>query len=42
MANKKLNRDVGEDDFSDLLELSKSAMKKLWDNKEDEVWERGV
>jgi AbrB family looped-hinge helix DNA binding protein len=27
-----------EDDFSDLLKLSEISMKKLWDNKEDEIW----
>jgi len=25
-------------DFSDLLKHSESVAKKLWDNKEDEIW----
>ena len=29
---------VKTDDFKDLLVLSESALKKLWDNKEDEIW----
>ena len=28
-----------EDDFSDLLKLSEKSLMKLWDNKEDEVWD---
>ncbi len=31
---KKLRRE----DFSDLLKHSEKVAKKLWDNKEDEVW----
>lgn len=27
-----------EDDFKDLLVLSEHTAKKLWDNKEDEIW----
>jgi len=29
---------VKKEDFSDLLKHSESVAKKLWDNKEDEVW----
>ena len=28
-----------ESDFSDLLRHSEKVAKRLWDNKEDEVWE---
>ena len=31
-------RKVKENDFSDLLKHSEKVAKKLWDNKEDEVW----
>ena len=27
-----------EDDFKDLLVLAEHTAKKLWDNKEDEIW----
>ena len=29
---------VKKEDFSDLLKHSEKIAKKLWDNKEDEVW----
>jgi len=29
-----------EDDFKDLLKLSEETAKKLWDNEEDEVWNK--
>ncbi len=29
-----------EDDFKDLLKLSEKTAKKLWDNKEDEIWNK--
>ncbi len=29
---------VKRDDFRDLLKHSERVAKKLWDNKEDEVW----
>lgn len=32
---KKIKRE----DFSDLLRHSEKVAKKLWDNKEDEVWD---
>lgn len=28
------------DSFSDLLKHSEKVAKKLWDNKEDEVWDK--
>ncbi len=31
-------RKIKKDDFSDLLKHSEKVAKKLWDNKEDEVW----
>lgn len=30
---------VRKEDFSDLLKHSEKVAKKLWDNKEDEVWD---
>ncbi len=29
-----------EDDFKDLLKLSEETAKKLWDNEEDEIWNK--
>lgn len=29
---------IRKEDFSDLLKHSEKVAKKLWDNKEDEVW----
>jgi len=29
-----------EDDFSDLLKHSESTLKKLWLNKEDDIWDK--
>ena len=29
---------IKKDDFSDLLKHSEMVAKRLWDNKEDEVW----
>jgi len=29
---------IKEDDFSDLLKHSEIVAKKLWDNKDDEIW----
>ena len=29
-----------EDDFKDMLKLSEKTLRKLWDNKEDEIWGR--
>lgn len=30
---------IKKDDFKDLLKHSERVAKKLWDNKEDEVWD---
>jgi bifunctional DNA-binding transcriptional regulator/antitoxin component of YhaV-PrlF toxin-antitoxin module len=30
---------VKKEDFSDLLKHSEKVARKLWDNKEDEVWD---
>jgi AbrB family looped-hinge helix DNA binding protein len=32
-------RKIGKDDFKDLLRLSENSLKKVWDNKEDEIWD---
>ena len=32
-------RKIEDHDFSDLLKLSERVAKKLWDNKEDEIWD---
>ena len=29
---------VKKEDFSDLLRLSERSLKRIWDNKEDEIW----
>lgn len=29
---------IKQDDFKDLLIHSEKALKKIWDNKEDEIW----
>ena len=29
---------IKKEDFSDLLKHSEKTAKKLWDNKEDEIW----
>lgn len=29
-----------EDDFSDLLKLSEKSLMKIWNNKEDEIWNK--
>ena len=29
---------IKKDDFKDLLKHSERVAKKLWDNKEDEIW----
>jgi AbrB family looped-hinge helix DNA binding protein len=31
---------IEKDDFKDLLKHSERAASKLWDNKQDEVWDR--
>ena len=37
-ADSIVIRKVKKEDFSDLLKLSEKVGKKLWDNKEDEIW----
>ena len=29
---------IEQDDFSDLLKLNEKSLRKVWDNKEDEIW----
>jgi len=29
---------IKQDDFSDLLKHSENSLKKIWDNKKDEIW----
>ena len=36
--DKILIKKIKKDDFSDLLNLSEGSLKKIWDNKEDEIW----
>lgn len=36
--NNIVIKKVKKEDFSDLLKHSEKVAKKLWDNKEDEVW----
>ncbi|MBI3334214.1 AbrB/MazE/SpoVT family DNA-binding domain-containing protein [Candidatus Pacearchaeota archaeon] len=31
-------RKIRREDFSDLLKHSEKVARKLWDNKEDEIW----
>ena len=33
-------RKVKEDDFKDLLIHSEKSLKKIWDNTEDEIWNK--
>lgn len=35
----RMSKQMGED-FSDLLKLSEKSLLRLWDNKEDEVWDK--
>lgn len=37
-AETILLKKIRKDDFKDLLKHSESVAKKLWDNKEDEIW----
>mgnify|MGYP001572623890 CR=1 FL=1 len=30
---------IRKDDFRDLLKLTEHSLKKLWGNKEDEIWD---
>ena len=34
---KEIN--IEKDDFKDLLKHSEKVANKLWDNKEDEIWD---
>ena len=36
--NAIIIKKLRKEDFSDLLKHSEKVAKKLWDNKEDEVW----
>ena len=36
--NTIIIKKIKKEDFSDLLKHSEKIAKKLWDNKEDEVW----
>ncbi len=27
-----------KDDFKDIIKISEKSLKKVWDNKEDEIW----
>ena len=36
--NSIVIKKIKKEDFSDLLKHSERVAKKLWDNKEDEVW----
>lgn len=36
--NSIILKKIKEDDFKDLLIHSEKALKKIWDNKEDEIW----
>lgn len=31
-------RKLKQDDFEDLFKLNELSLRKLWDNKEDEIW----
>ncbi len=34
-----LNDIMREDEFDDLLVLAESSLKKIWENREDEIWD---
>lgn len=36
--NSIVLKKVNEDDFKDLLIHSEKSLQKIWDNKEDEIW----
>ncbi len=36
--NSIVLRKIRQDDFKDLLIHSEKALKKIWDNKDDEIW----
>jgi len=35
-------KDKVKDDFSDLAKISEKSLMKLWDNKEDEIWDQYI
>ena len=37
--SKKIS-DVIKDDFKDLLKFSENSLKSVWDNKENNIWNR--
>ena len=37
--NSLILRKLKREDFSDLLKHSEKVAKKLWDNKEDDIWD---
>ncbi len=36
---QKLKKQV-EDDFMDMIKLGEEALKDIWDNKEEDIWNR--
>lgn len=40
MKDKVKKKKIKKEDFSDLLKHSEKVTEKLWDNKEDEIWEK--
>jgi len=38
--NAIILKKIKKDDFRDLLKHSERVAKKLWDNKEDEIWNK--
>lgn len=32
--------EIEEDDFKDLLKYSERVAEKIWNNKDDEIWDR--
>ncbi len=37
-GNSIILKKINSDDFKDLLVHSEKSLKKVWDNKEDEIW----
>jgi AbrB family looped-hinge helix DNA binding protein len=38
MNDSIILKKIKQDDFKDLLIHSEKSLKKIWDNKEDEIW----
>lgn len=38
---QKLKKQV-EDDFMDMIKLGEEALKDVWDNEQDEIWNRYI